>query len=72
MIGDRIPGSGTTVIPVYRCETCRDSGLVPYKALVRLENDFRTAIEYRTKPCPDCDGRSRLCGEVDGPEEAKS
>jgi hypothetical protein len=68
MSGDRIPGSGTTAIPVYHCETCRDSGEVfaAYAGTGTLPQ-----ISGFTK-CPDCDGRSRLCGEVDEPEETKS
>jgi hypothetical protein len=60
-LGDRIPGSGTTAIPVYRCGTCRDSG-----------QEFRRDLPFEEdgegfRKCPACDGKSRLAGEVDEP-----
>jgi hypothetical protein len=69
MIGDRIPGYGTSAIPVYYCLTCRDSGLVPYSSkgfpFVILNEDGKAFIK-----CPACDGKPRLCGEVDEPTPA--
>jgi hypothetical protein len=67
MIGDRIPGSGTSAYPVYYCLTCRDSGLV-------FSRDVHLADYDVTLPlligCPACDGKPRLCGEVDEPTPA--
>jgi len=67
MIGDRIPGSGTSAYPVYKCERCHDSGLVFSRELPIA--GFGKALPLFV-PCPDCDGRSRLCGEVDEPTPA--
>lgn len=58
MSGDRIPGSGTSAIPVYRCETCKDSGVIFAGLTIGIPS---------FKPCPACDGKSRLAGEVDEP-----
>jgi hypothetical protein len=66
MIGDRIPGSGTSAIPIYRCETCRDAGTVFKRKCVRLDNGPDLYDDW--VDCPDCDGRSRLAGEIDEPE----
>lgn len=62
--GTPVPGSGTTKYKTYRCETCRDSGVfwlrkatLPGAAGLDVHDDFVT--------CPACDGKSRLCGEVD-------
>ena len=49
--------SGTARSPRYVCETCQDSGLV-FRGPGRLPS-FET--------CPSCDGKSRLCGEIDEP-----
>lgn len=68
-ISDRIPGSGTSAYPVYHCERCHDSGSVFAKRLVRVDG-YRTAIEGYFLLCVDCDGKSRLCGEVDAPTPA--
>jgi hypothetical protein len=69
-LGDRIPGSGTSAIPVYRCATCKDSGrvlawpTVPYQGAGPDAGD----MDMETfKPCLVCDGRSRLAGEIDEP-----
>jgi hypothetical protein len=55
---------GTSAIPVYRCSSCRDSGLVFKRNGGLLDGMFYDTFVT----CPDCDGRSRLCGEVDEPE----
>lgn len=64
-IGDRIPGHGTSAIPVYRCARCRDSGSVYSHGV-----PFAGYVDPVFIQCPDCDGKSRLCGEVDEPTPA--
>lgn len=58
MSGSPIP-SHSPRAPRYECETCRDSGSV----YVVIDEPY----EYGTGfiPCPSCDGKPRLAGEVD-------
>jgi hypothetical protein len=53
--------SGTARSPRYECETCRDSGLV----LTRTYPGGPFGADF--SPCPVCDGKSRLAGEIDEP-----
>ena len=63
--------NGTSAIPVYRCATCRDSGLVfkrptwPRCHQGTEDAQPSDAQDDDFRRCPDCDGRSRLAGEVD-------
>jgi hypothetical protein len=58
--------SGTARSPRYVCSVCRDSGLVSYSSkgfpFVILDEDGKAFMK-----CPACDGKSRLCGEIDEP-----
>jgi hypothetical protein len=65
-IGDRIPGSGTSAAPVYKCERCHDSGLV-FNPAYRMYGGLGQGSHI---PCPACDGKPRLCGEADEPTPA--
>jgi hypothetical protein len=53
--------SGTARSPRYECPVCRDSGLVFNRDAfgAKYGEDFR--------PCYACDGKPRLCGEIDEP-----
>lgn len=62
--GTRIPGSGTSAIPTYACATCRDSGVLHQREIAMDVERGLMRREYVTKPCPNCDGKPRLAGEV--------
>jgi hypothetical protein len=67
--GARVPGSGTSGVPVYSCETCRDSGVVHQREIqlpgeCTINDQPMFARFYVTKPCPKCDGKPRLAGEL--------
>jgi hypothetical protein len=56
----------STRSPRYACETCRDSG----EKMVTEDLGPRDAAGQCARyvhfiPCPACDGKSRLCGEID-------
>ena len=53
--------SPTARPPRYECEMCRDSGFVPSPAF-RMYGGLN---ESYFVPCTACDGKSRLCGEID-------
>jgi hypothetical protein len=54
--------SGTARSPRYECERCHDSGLV-----FTHGSSVPRGLGFGFEPCPACDGKSRLCGEVDEP-----
>jgi hypothetical protein len=56
--------SGTARTLRYECEACHDSGLV-FSRTVHLD-DLGFALPFFAK-CTACDGKSRLCGEIDEP-----
>jgi hypothetical protein len=57
--GTPVPGSGTTKIPIYKCDACRDSGqhLVRKIDIDSVDADLAGRV-YKFETCPACHGSS--------------